>query len=223
MPKTRKAQIFERDELDWYVEPARVTAQLLAVEKFSGPVHDPSCGTGSIVLGLIEEGYEATGSDVRNRLSAPVSWWDGTRDFLVDTRRHRNLCMNPPYFSGKGTESFIRHALTVATVKVCVFVDRRFLTGKTRANGLYTEHPPTRVWEITPRPSCPPGAWLAAGNIAGGGTADYCWLVWDLAVPSGRTELGWLRGEVGAASPATASRPLDTSLGNQLKPRRRRS
>lgn len=78
--------------------------------------------------------------------------------------------------------------------KFCVFVDRRFLTGKRRAAGLYAEHPPTRVWEITPRPSCPPGEYLEAGNKAGGGTADYCWIVWDITAPSGQTALGWLRG-----------------------------
>ncbi len=218
MPKPRQAQIFERDELDWYVEPARVTAQLLAEEAFSGSVHDPCCGTGSIVLGLIESGYAATGSDVRNRLSEPASWWDGTRDFLVDTRRHENLCMNPPYFSGKGTEAFIRHALEVT------FVDRRFLTGKTRASGLWLEHPPARVWEITPRPSCPPGEWLAAGNAAGGGTADYCWLVWSLTEPYAGTRLGWLRGGSGAAATShSALPPPDADLGNHRKPRRRRT
>ncbi len=193
MPKPRLAQIFERDDLDWYQEPARCTAQLLTVERFSGPVHDPCCGAGMIDGALLEAGYAATGSDVRNRIGAPRPWWDGTRDFLADTRRFHSTCMNPPYFSGKGTEAFIRHALKVTDAKVCVFVDRRFLTGKKRAAGLYAEHPPTRVWEITPRPSCPPGEWLAEGNIAGGGTQDFCWLVWELTAPAGGTALGWLK------------------------------
>ena len=188
----KNAHVWARDELDWYQEPARVTAQLLAVERFPGPVHDPCCGSGQIVTELLKAGYAATGSDIRNRLGVPQPWWDGARDFLADTRLHDSLCMNPPYFSGKGTEAFIRHGLKVAAAKVCVFVDRRFLTGKARAAGLYADHPPSRVWEITPRPSCPPGEWIAAGNKAGGGTQDYTWLVWDLTAPKGRTELGWL-------------------------------
>lgn len=190
----KNAHIWARDDLDWYQEPSRVTTQLLSREAFPGHVHDPCCGSGQIVAALLANGTVATGSDIRNRIGEPKPWWDGTRDFLADTRLHGSLCMNPPYFSGKGTEAFIRHGLKVATDKVCVFVDRRFLTGKARAAGLYTDHPPTRVWEITPRPSCPPGEWLGAGNKAGGGTADYCWLVWDLRNPTDRTELGWLKG-----------------------------
>lgn len=194
MPKPRMAQIFERGDLDWYQEPARCTTQLLTVERFTGSVHDPCCGAGTIPNALIGHGYQATGSDIAYRGTGNVpTWWLEPQDFLADRRQYRNIAMNPPYFSGKGTEAFIRHALTVASEKVCVFVDRRFLTGKTRANGLYAEHPPTRVWEITPRPSCPPGEWLATGNVAGGGTQDFCWLVWDLTSSAGRTALGWLK------------------------------
>ena len=193
MPKARNAQIFERDALDWYQEPARVTTQLLTVESFGSGVHDPCCGAGTIVRTLRDSGVEATGSDITRRCAVARAWWRGERDFLSDLTPRSSICMNPPYFSGKGTEAFIRRALTVASDKVCVFVDRRFLTGNARAAGLYAEFPPTRVWEITPRPSCPPGEWLAAGNVPGGGTADYCWLVWNLAEPTGRTELGWLR------------------------------
>lgn len=223
MPKVRMAQIFERDELDWYQEPCRVTEQLLAVERFSGSVHDPCCGSGTIPDALVAAGYHASGADITCRYSGTLpGWWTPQRDFLTDQRRYKNMCMNPPYFSGKGTEAFIRHALAFTDGKVCVFVDRRFLTGARRAAGLWREHPPTRVWEITPRPSCPPGAWLAAGNVAGGGTADYCWLVWDLTAPSGRTELGWLRSGSGAAD-SHSQPPPDVNLGNHRKPRRRRT
>lgn len=62
-----------------------------------------------------------------------------------------------------------------------------------RAAGLFAELPPSRVWVVTPRVSCPPGSYLAAGNKAGNGSSDWCWLVWDLRRPTARPEFGWLR------------------------------
>lgn len=191
-PKAKDAHVWKRDELDWYQEPRRVTDQLLAVERFVGPVFDPCCGAGSMVHALLDAGYEAWGSDVRLRVPADTPWWRGERDFLAERYDYANICCNPPYFGGKGTEAFIRRALEVAEGKVAVFVDRRFLTGQGRAMGLFREHPPTRIWEITPRPSCPPGEYLEAGNKAGGGTSDYAWLVFDQTAPAGLTRLGWL-------------------------------
>jgi hypothetical protein len=102
---------------------------------------------------------------------------------------------NPPFGRAVLAEKFIRHAISLKPEKLAVFVDARFLFGKARAAGMYDEFPPARVWMITPRPSCPPGAYLKAGNKAGGGTADYCWLVWTphWKVAATETTLGWLR------------------------------
>ena len=149
--RERKSKIWERDPLDWYQEPTMATEALLEVERFVGPVWDPCCGGGNIV-------------------------------------------MNPPFFRAKGAEAFIRKALSLATGKVCAFVDIRFIAGAERANGLFAEHCPHRIWIITPRVSCPPGEYLAAGHKAGNGSSDWCWLVWDLTAPKVRTsQTGWLR------------------------------
>lgn len=189
----KAAHLWARDPLDWYVEPESSTAHLLTVESFDGPIHDPCCGGGNAVRAALAAGYVATGSDLVER--APGSpWFVGLRDYLNSDNTYPNIIMNPPFFRAKGTEAFIRKALLTTERKVCAFVDRKFVTGAGRANGLYAEHPPTRIWEITPRPSCPPGAYLAAGHKAGGGTADWCWLVWDLQVPKAATsQTGWLR------------------------------
>lgn len=61
------------------------------------------------------------------------------------------------------------------------------------AAGLYAECPPRRIYILTPRPSCPPGEYLLNGGKAGGGTADWCWLVWDLQSPHTGTTFHWLR------------------------------
>jgi hypothetical protein len=47
------------------------------------------------------------------------------------------------------------------------------------------------VYLLTPRPSMPPGAWIAAGNKPGGGTLDFCWLVFSKR-HRGEPQLQWL-------------------------------
>ena len=79
--------------------------------------------------------------------------------------------------------------------KVAAFVDIKFLAGGGRANGLYRELPPNRVWIITPRPSCPPGEVLKAGGKAEGGTADWIWMVWGKTAPHSGTVIDWLRAD----------------------------
>lgn len=194
---SKNAHLWERDDLDWYVEPPSATDALLRVERFVGGIHDPACGQGNIVLTASANGYAATGSDVVDRAGSPA-WFMGRFDFLKAgyPKAIDNIVVNPPFFKAKGAEAFIRKALDVARGKVAVFVDIKFLAGSGRANGLYRELPPHRVWIITPRPSCPPGHVLAAGGKAAGGTADWCWLVWDKTAPYTGTAINWLRGEV---------------------------
>lgn len=191
--REKKANVWERDGLDWYQEPVEATTALMAQERFVGTIWDPACGAGNIIKACIDAGYSAVGTDIVKRANA---WWfRGEHDFLTWQSQPlaQNVVMNPPFFRAKGAEAFIRKALGIATGKVCAFVDVKFLAGTGRANGLFAEHPPHRIWIITPRPSCPPGEYLAAGNKAGGGTADWCWLVWDQTAPGGATQLGWLR------------------------------
>lgn len=195
MSKVEKAaHIWERDGLDWYQEPAIATTKLLSKERFVGKIHDPACGGGNIVRACLEAGYEASGSDITTRVDPNEPWFRGEHDFLTEhsLAMFENLIVNPPFFRAKGAEAFIRKAISVTHGKVCAFVDVKFLAGTGRANGLFAEHKPTRIWIITPRVSCPPGEYLANGGKASGGTADWCWIVWDLSSSSTSTELGWL-------------------------------
>ncbi len=193
---SKDAHIWDRDPLDWYVEPPAATEALVSVEAFAGAIHDPCCGGGNIVKALIEAGYSATGSDVMHRVAHgdPAPWFQGLHDFLAfPGPASANMVMNPPFFRAKGAEAFIRKAIAETERKVCAFVDIRFIAGAERASGLFREHPPTRIWVVTPRVSCPPGAYLAAGNKAGNGSSDWCWLVWDKQAASTETSFGWLR------------------------------
>lgn len=196
--REKKARLWKRDELDWYCEPVQATTALLRVEKFVGYVLDPACGTGNIPRAFIEAGYgtKVYGSDIVRRVARPFpEWWAGESDFLDGAIVHdQNIVTNPPFLGGKGTEAFIRKALACSKAKIAIFTDIRFLAGGKRAQGLWNDHPPHRVWIVTPRVSCPPGEYLASGMKAGGGSADWCWLVWDqTAPPATESRIGWLR------------------------------
>ena len=206
--KLKRAHIWERGEEDWFVEPKTVTTALLSVERFVGRTVDPCCGGGNIPSTMRAAGLDCIGSDVVRRAVGRDPWWQGETDFLSATALPDgvvNVVMNPPYFRARGTEDFIRKAVALTTGKVAAFVDMRFLASRRRAAGLYTESPPHRIWMLGQRPSCPPGEYLAAGNIAGGGTADFVWLVWDLtAPPACDSRFGWI-----TESATPASRAMD--------------
>jgi len=191
--RERKSHIWARDQYDFYVEPESCTAALLKVEAFYGTVFDPCCGSGNIVRAFIRSGHRSVvGNDIVNRVG-DLFWFGREIDYLSDDFQVIGDCtvMNPPYYRAKGTEAFIRKALKLSREKVAAFVDLRFLTGARRANGLFKEHPPSRIYVLSPRPSCPPGSYLEAGNKAGGGTSDWAWLVWQIGTEK-PTEFAWL-------------------------------
>lgn len=195
--KQRAAHIFPRAAHEWYVEEPAATQGLLTVEKFAGMVWDPCCGQGNIVKTLLAAGLDAVGTDIVRRVPDGTPWFLWEADFLAGEAQFPggalNIVFNPPFSKGKAAEACIRRAISSMRGKVAAFVDQRFIGSARRANGLFADHPPTRIWSITPRVSCPPGEYLLAGNKAGGGTADYVWMVWDLTAPVGETRLGWIR------------------------------
>lgn len=193
----KEAHLWDRSAQEWYVEPSSVTTQLLSREEFTQPIWDPACGGGNIVRACLAAGLLAFGTDIVNRIGGPSPWFNGLADFLATEPSDylgADIICNPPFARGVMTEAFIRHALKrLSLKKLAVFTEIKFLTSARRANGLYAELPPSRVWMLSPRPSCPPGAYIAAGNKPQGGTADFCWIVWDSATEGGQTSLGWLR------------------------------
>jgi hypothetical protein len=199
MNKPLQAHVWDQEVDSWYVEPIWTAIALFAAEKFDGGIWDPACGQGNILLAAVAAGNKRiVGSDIVQRGGTSIRFWH-IQDFLTsDHLLSPNIVTNPPFGRAILAEKFIRHAISLKPQKLAVFVDSRFLFGKARAAGLFSEFPPARIWLITPRPSCPPGAYLAAGNKAGGGTADYCWVVWARHVLfrtwDGDTVVGWLHG-----------------------------
>lgn len=207
--REKDAHVWNRDKLDWYVEEPRATTALLAAEEFHGSVLDPACGGGNIVRGCLAAGLAATGSDIMQRVPIDTPWFRGVSDFRFATLDPvDNIICNPPFFRAKGTEAFIRKALTVARRKVAMFVSLPFLAGSQRARGLFYEHRPLRAWMVTPRVSCPPGEYIEAGGKIGGGTEDWVWLIWRPNAPQPiATQFLWLE-QYGLAETAL-TRPGD--------------
>ena len=46
--RPRRSHIFDRDDHDFYVEPAWCSERLFAVEPFAGLIWDPAAGSGTI-------------------------------------------------------------------------------------------------------------------------------------------------------------------------------
>jgi hypothetical protein len=177
VPRARKAHIFARDKHDHYVEPNWVSERLFDVESFESPVHDPACGWGRILRAADARGYATSGGDVvdrkrRNNVAPNAAF--RVEDFLTCRGLHDSIACNPPF--GLIPE-FIQRSLDVVrgVGKVAILCPIRRLP----AMRWMRETPLARVWLLTPRPSMPTGSHILQGGYVGGGTADFCWLVFD--------------------------------------------
>lgn len=179
------AHLWERHPDDWYVEERAATAELLRRESFRGCVWDPACGRGHILAEAQAAGYETFGSDIADRARV-VETPFVVADFLTGApfALGDSVIMNPPFRGGDadtGIEGFVRQAMRYGSVAmIAAFIPARFLWGGKRARAFWTVRPPSRVYMITPRPSCPPGpVWESAPEDVGGGTEDFAWAVWE--------------------------------------------
>ena len=73
--------------------------------------------------------------------------------------------------------------------------------------------PLRHIYLLTPRPSMPPGKWIAAGNKPGGGTQDFCWLLFERDY-EGEPQIRWLHRDTPTISGEKhgAKRPHDLPL-----------
>jgi hypothetical protein len=182
---------WERDPHDWYVEPQWVSWRLFEVEAFDGDILDPACGQGNIVDAAIAAGYKVGARDIVRRTDAVVM---STGDFLDPAyddkgwKAYANIVTNPPY---RHADAFARLSLARTTGKVALLLPATWHLSDKRSRWLEAQ-PLARIYCLTPRPSMPPGQWLAEGNKAGGGTVDFAWYLMDHA-HTGPVETRWLR------------------------------
>jgi hypothetical protein len=168
-PIAKAAHIWDREKDGHYVEPVWCSCRLFQVEKFSGEVWDPACGIGNIIESARAAHHAVRATDIVDR---GYAGFDGDVDFLRFTDPVDNIVTNPPFHL---LEGFTRHALKFARNKVAMI----WLARRINAARWLRDTPLVRIWWLTPRPSMPPGHVVAAGQKPGGGTQDFCWLVWE--------------------------------------------
>lgn len=186
--RQKLAHLWERDTLDFYVEPEECSIALFAEHKFQGPIWDPACGLGRITDAARLAGYKTISTDIKKR--SPKC--DDTLDFLSNKAQFifTDIVSNPPFSLA---EEFVKKSLSVVPRhgQVAMILPIVWIAGFSRKRNWLPASPLKKVLPISPRPSMPPGAVILAGERAGNGTKDYAWFVWQRGY-SGNCEVGFL-------------------------------
>jgi hypothetical protein len=170
---------YEREPDEFYTEPEWCADLLFQHVRFTGDVHDPAAGIGTIVRAAKRAGLEAFGTDLRGcRRQMDQDDVDHAEvDYLDQTGSSgtMNVVTNPP-FSLAGY--FLRRALTLASDRVAMLLPASFLFSQER-QGLFLSTPVERVLLLSRRPSIPPGRMVIDGTATfSGGSTDFAWIVW---------------------------------------------
>lgn len=168
------------DGPDFYPTPAWATHALIDNEKFAGDIWECACGNGAMTEVLETTSNPVWSSDLYDRGFGEVGI-----DFTKTDRRFDNIVTNPPYNSAEG---FVRKGVELANRKFALLLRLAFLEGVNRANTIFSQHPPSRVWVFSERITF----YMAGAEKKGSGTTAYAWFVWDKDSPSG-TELKWFK------------------------------
>lgn len=198
--RPERSHIFTKAAHGWYQEPAWVSRRLFQVESFDRDqdfsnctIYDPACGVGTILHEAQASGYDTFGSDIVKRFRGRSTFEFHKCDWLkpeIGTPGHDvAIVCNPPF---DHVEAFCRKAIELKVTKVAMIM----LVRRLPAARWLQELPLRRVWLLTPRPSMPPGEWIANGGYIGGGKQDFCWLVFERGYGGG-PQLGWLHRDQG--------------------------
>jgi len=174
--RQKEAHLWERDPLDWYVEPEICSIGLFGEESFSGRIWDPACGLGRIVDSARAFGLSAVGTDIVRRSAT----CERTFDFLGSQVEvgFDHIVSNPPF---RHAEEFVQKAIEIVPQggKVGMLLPLVWLTGFSSKRDWLPRSPLKTLMPISPRPSMPPGAVVASGGRVGNGTKDFAWFVWQ--------------------------------------------
>ncbi|MDO8423690.1 MAG: hypothetical protein Q7S99_16170 [Parvibaculum sp.] len=165
---------------DFFPTPAWATHALIDNEKFDGEIWESACGDGSMSKVLELTGRDVFSSDLYER-----GFGESGHDFLNTKRKADNIVTNPPYNAAEG---FVRAGVERAGKKFALLLRLAFLEGANRANTIFADCPPNRVWVFSERITFYP----VGVEPKGSGTTAYAWFVWDKDAPS-KTELNWFK------------------------------
>jgi hypothetical protein len=165
---------------DFFPTPRWATHALVDNERFEGDIWECACGNGAMSDVLDLTGRNVISSDLYKR-----GFGEPGIDFLTATRCADNIVTNPPYNAAEG---FVRSGVKLAGRKFALLLRLAFLEGANRANTIFSEVPPSRVWVFSERITFYPAGAVQQGS----GTTAYAWFVWDKTAMGG-TELKWFK------------------------------
>lgn len=164
---------------DYFPTPAWATHALIDNEKFDGDIWECACGDGAMSKVLELTGCKVRSSDLFDR-----GFGESGIDFVGSSRTTDNIITNPPFNSAEG---FVATGIKNAKNKFALLLRLAFLEGANRANTIFSQYPPSRVWVFSERITFYP----AAAVQKGAGTTAYAWFVWDKKASG--TELKWFK------------------------------
>jgi len=167
------------DGPDYFPTPRWATFALVENERFEGGIWECACGDGAMSRVFEETGHIVTSSDLFNR-----GYGETGHDFVTSSRKADNIITNPPYNSAEG---FVASGVKNSNRKFALLLRLAFLEGANRANTIFSECPPSRVWVFSERITFYP----AGAEVKGSGTTAYAWFVWDKDASG--TELKWFK------------------------------
>jgi hypothetical protein len=188
-PRPKRTHIFVKADDLFYVEPHWCSARLFATERFPGPVQDYFCGTGRAVDAGRAAGYAMSATDIVDR---GYRHFNGLLDFFAVDRLDPDVSIvgNPPF-----EDRILRHAISLDPVKMALIWP---LARVVAAHSWLCKAPLARVLMMTPRPSMPPGAYIAEGKKPEGARVEHCWLIFERGY-RGAPRMGWLHRDFDVA------------------------
>ncbi len=166
------------DGPDFFPTPRWATFALMENERFNGDIWECACGNGAMSRVLEEGGGNVYSSDLYER-----GYGESGFDFLKPHRSASNIVTNPPFNCAEG---FVVNCLKHARKKFALLLRLAFLESAHRAETIFVQTPPSRVWVFSERITFYPNGVRRGGT----GTTAYAWFVWDRSAP-GSTELRW--------------------------------
>jgi len=166
---------------DFFPTPRWATFALADNEKFHGDIWECACGDGAMSRVFEEAGSTVISTDLFDR-----GYGESGHDFLLPSRYADNIITNPPYNCAEG---FVASGVKHAKRKFALLLRLAFLEGANRANTIFTDTPPSRVWVFSERITFYPSGVRPKGS----GTTAYAWFVWDKEDAPSMTELKWLK------------------------------
>jgi hypothetical protein len=154
----------KRRKMDDYETPEDNTAALCQLVKFAGPILEPASGSGRMARALAEfTGKKVTTADMKRGadFTRRVAPWAG------------DIVTNPPYRDNL-PETFARNALKLASGRVALLVEQKWLTGAKRARGLFSEYVPEAFVFLASRIYFFEGG----GKPIDSQFFSHCWVVW---------------------------------------------